>query len=87
MELKEQGVVVLGINSEPPSLARRFLARHGVTFATLTDPRSVITRLYGVRAIPVGVIIDRGGRVRAHFAGLRDERAWRVALAPVVAEP
>lgn len=87
LAFKEQGVVVLGINSEPPTLARRFLTRQGVTFRTLTDPRSVITRLYGVRGIPVGVIIDRGGRVRAHFPGLRDESTWRVALAPVVAEP
>lgn len=87
MELKEQGVVVLGVNAEPPALARRFLTRHGVTFATLTDPRSAITRLYGVQGIPVGVIIDRNGRVRAHFPGLRDERTWRVALAPVLAEP
>ncbi len=87
VELKEQGVVVLGVNSEPPTLARRFLTRNGVTFTTLTDPRSRVARLYGVRGIPVGVIIDRSGRVRAHFPGLRDERTWRVALAPVVAEP
>lgn len=86
-ELRGRGVIVLGVNNEAPALARRFLTRHGVTFDTLTDPRGAVARLYGVRGIPVGVIIDRGGRVRAHFPGLRDERAWRVALAPVLAEP
>lgn len=85
-EFGSQGVIIVGVNNEAPSLARRFLQRHGVTFQTVTDPRGAVAKQYGVRGIPVGVIIDRDGQVRAHFPGLRDDKTWRVALAAVLSE-
>jgi peroxiredoxin len=72
--------VVLGINSEPPETARRYLEAHAVSFPTVTDRDGELARRDAVRAMPVGVVIDRSGRVSAHFTGLRDESAWPDAL-------
>jgi peroxiredoxin len=79
-EFKGRGLVALGLNAEEPAVAREFIKRGGYTFATLVDEQRAMTRAYRVSAIPQTLIIDKDGKVAAHFIGLRSENDLRAAL-------
>ena len=66
-----QGVVFLGIDyTDPTGDARRFLARHGVTYPTLLDGSGAIGDRYGITGVPETYFIDRQGRlVGEHIMG------------------
>ena len=75
------GLEVLGINSEPPDKPRSYLARHGYTFTTLSDPGGRVTGSYGVTGIPTTVIIDESGTVSSYSVGYKTESELRGLLA------
>ena len=77
---KGRGLVTLGLNAEAPAVAREFIKRSGYTFATLVDEQRAMTRAYQVSAIPQTLIIDKDGKVAAHFIGMRSENDLRAAL-------
>jgi len=77
---KGKGLVTLGLNAEEPAVAREFIKRGGYTFATLVDEQRAMTRAYRVSAIPQTLIIDKDGKVAAHFIGMRSENDLRAAL-------
>ena len=77
---KGKGLVTLGLNAEEPAVAREFIKRSGYTFATLVDEQRAMTRAYQVSAIPQTLIIDKDGKVAAHFIGMRSENDLRAAL-------
>jgi peroxiredoxin/outer membrane lipoprotein-sorting protein len=77
---KGKGLVTLGLNTEEPAVAREFIKRGGYTFATLVDDQRAMTRAYRVSAIPQTLIIDKDGKVAAHFIGMRSESDLRAAL-------
>jgi len=79
-EFKGRGLVALGLNAEEPAVAREFIKRGGYTFATLVDEQRAMTRAYRVSAIPQTLIIDKDGKVAAHFIGMRSENDLRAAL-------
>ena len=79
-EFKGRGLVALGLNAEKPAVAREFIKRGGYTFATLVDEQRVMSRAYRVSAIPQTLIIDKDGKVAAHFIGMRSENDLRAAL-------
>jgi peroxiredoxin len=79
-EFKGRGLVALGLNAEEPAAAREFIKRGGYTFATLVDEQRAMTRAYRVSAIPQTLIIDKDGKVAAHFIGMRSENDLRSAL-------
>lgn len=79
-ELKNKGLVVLGINDESPEIARQFIKTNGYTFTTLVDEGREVAGNYQVRAIPQVFIIDKNGRVATHFVGARSEHELREAL-------
>lgn len=66
---KDEGLVVLGVNDEPPSIARSYVEEGGYTFPTLYDKDQKVAGLYGVRAIPALFVIDRQGRIVARHKG------------------
>ncbi len=77
---KDKGVLVLGVNDEDAKIARRYLADHHPDLATLHDDKSKVHRLYGCRAIPTVLVIDRSGVIVAHFVGMRQESELVAAL-------
>ena len=64
-QYKDMGFVLLGVNVEPdPGNARSWLKKTPVSYPILSDPRSQVSQLYQVQAMPTTVIVDRQGIVR-----------------------
>ncbi|MFN0108182.1 MAG: redoxin domain-containing protein [Blastocatellia bacterium] len=79
-EFKSQGLVVLGINDEDIDDAKKFVQKNGYTFPTLVDVESAVSELYGITGIPQTLVIDRDGKIFAHFYGSGEEDALREAV-------
>lgn len=79
-ELSGKGLVVLGINDEPPDVAKKFVKEQGLTFTTLHDDGGKVHRLYGVEFIPTTIIVGRDGKVVERFVGYTEEGKIREAL-------
>jgi thiol-disulfide isomerase/thioredoxin len=80
-ELKPKGLVVYAINMrESPAIARRYLERNKYTTTTLLDQQGEVSERYQVAGIPSLVVIDRQGRIAAHFVGVRTEEDLREAI-------
>lgn len=79
-ELKDKGLVVLGIDDEAPEKAQDFAKKSDLTFPTLVDVQREVARRYGVEAIPTVVVIGRDGRISGHHTGMRSEDDLRAAL-------
>jgi peroxiredoxin len=59
------GFTLLGVNVEADSSgADRFLSETPVSFPILFDPKSEVSKMYDVIAMPSTVIVDRGGNMR-----------------------
>jgi thiol-disulfide isomerase/thioredoxin len=80
-ELKSKGLVVYAINQgESAETARRYLTRNKYTATTLLDPSAEVGKTYSVAGIPTLVVIDRQGKIAAHYIGVRSEEVLRDAL-------
>jgi peroxiredoxin/outer membrane lipoprotein-sorting protein len=79
-QLKGKDLVVLGVNDEDAGTIRGFLKKHDYELPTLVDSKRVVHKMYGVRAIPTLVIINRTGVVVADFVGERSEQELLAAL-------
>lgn len=80
-ELKAKGLVVYAINlRESAATARRYLERNKYTTTTLLDQQGEVSDRYQVAGIPSLVVIDRQGRISAHFVGVRTEEDLREAI-------
>ena len=67
---KDLGFTILGVNlDENQQDAAKVLDQIPVTFPILFDPKSEISRLYKVSAMPTTVLIDRDGNFRALHKG------------------
>ncbi len=84
-EFKDRGVVVLGMNDEEVADARRFVQKHGYTFPTLIDAESSVSKQYGIQAIPQTFVIDRDGKIVAHFLGTGQEANLRDTVKELLA--
>ena len=63
-----------GINSsDPPAAITQFARQNGLTFPMLSDPDHRAAFLYGADAIPLLVVVDTHGKVRAVTAGYFDD--------------
>ena len=83
---KQSRVVFLGITEpqkEDPdwALTRAAIKELGLTFPTLIDTKSGVTRACGITGLPHTIIIDRAGIVRANLEGARGEDELRQELA------
>ena len=64
-QYKDMGFTLLGVNVEPDShSANAWLKKTPVSYPILYDPKSQVSQLYQVQAMPTTVIIDRQGVVR-----------------------
>ena len=64
-QYKDMGFVLIGVNVEPDAHdANAWLAKTPVSYPILSDPKSAVSQLYQVQAMPTTVIIDRQGVVR-----------------------
>jgi len=82
-EFGDKGLLVFGVNSEEPDVARAFIEEMKLTFPTLRDPGDRVSQSYQVFGIPTTFIIDKEGKIAAHLIGLQTEEQFRVALAKV----
>lgn len=85
---KDQGLVVIGINQDEAEMTdevRAFLDEHKVTFAQVLDADSAIGDMFGVRAIPTTVLIDREGVVQAYGVGFHGKEAYADKISRVLA--
>lgn len=85
-----QGLTVLGINVREETYHMQQYARDvDLTFALILDPKSEISRLYGVMGLPTTFLVARDGRPVALATG---PRAWesaeaRALIQTLLAEP
>jgi peroxiredoxin len=64
-QYKDMGFVLLGVNVEPDTHdANAWLKKTPVSYPVLYDPKSQVSQLYQVQAMPTTVIVDRQGNVR-----------------------
>jgi peroxiredoxin/outer membrane lipoprotein-sorting protein len=68
-QLKDKGVVVLGIDDEDPKDQRAFLRKFGYSFTSLVDPAKKVAGLYKVGPIPTTIVIDEEGKIRTYDVG------------------
>ncbi|HEY6390673.1 MAG TPA: redoxin domain-containing protein [Bryobacteraceae bacterium] len=79
-QFADKDVVVLGINDEDSGTVKGFLKKNEYTIPTLMDSKKNVHRMYGARAIPTVIVIDRNGVIRAHYIGGRSEADLLAAL-------
>lgn len=66
------GFALLAVNiDEDSARALRLAADLGVSFPLLLDNEQSVSRLYDVQAMPMTVLVDRGGNVRSVHYGYR----------------
>ncbi len=67
---KPEGVVVVGIDWQDfTGDAKRFVAKHGVTYPVVRTSSGDVVNAYGVVAVPETFFVDRRGRVVGHVPG------------------
>ena len=70
---KGEGLVILAVNlGETDGLVRAYVARHGLSFPHLMDPRGKAEEAFGIQATPTNYLVDRRGHVVAGGMGYRD---------------
>ena len=72
---KEHGgadLVILAVAEDSAERVAPFVKDHGVEFPVLIDQYGGAMRAYGVSVIPVSVVVDRAGMIRAVMVGPRD---------------
>ncbi len=79
-EFARKGLVVLGVNSEDPAAASKYLREQGYSFPTLVDQNGAVGSQFNVRGIPTSVVIDRLGKVSSYIVGAGSEDRLRTAI-------
>jgi len=68
-QLKDKGLVVLGIDEEETQIQATFLRNSGFSFASIAEPKRQVSNRFGVGGIPTTVLIDQKGYIRAYNQG------------------
>ena len=79
-QLKDRGLVGLGINDEGKGTARKFAEKNGLTFPIVDDSGEKAHRLYRVRAIPSVFLINADGKVVRFFLGAQSPETLNHAM-------
>jgi peroxiredoxin len=83
------GLVVLGVNlDEKPESASALAGAAGIGFPVLLDTAKAVSKTYRADALPLIVLIDRNGEIRARHQALdeREERGLLVDLRDLIDE-
>ncbi len=59
----DQGLVIVGISSEGPSVLAAHKAENKLPYRVLTDPGRLVTNAYRVQGTPTNVLIERSGYI------------------------
>ncbi len=78
--LGDDGVVVLGVNTENADRARRYVTKKRYSFPVVVDDGTVAAK-YQIRGLPTTVIVNRDGIVDHYLFGAHSEQRIRSALA------
>ncbi len=71
---KDNGLVMVAVSLDAdPAAVPPFVAEHHLTFPVALDPRLEAANRYGVRALPMTLVVDRQGMLAAMALG---PRAW-----------
>lgn len=63
---------VIAVNlDENPEKAKAFLARHPVSYPSVSDPQGNLPKSFGLKTMPTSYLIDRAGVVRYVHPGFR----------------
>lgn len=73
-------VVIITINTESTSVARKFMDQKGYTFPVICDSDSALTYAYGVYAFPSTVVFGKDGTVKAPMVGARSYEQFKSAI-------
>jgi thiol-disulfide isomerase/thioredoxin len=90
-DVKDEGVAFLGLNVKETSeeFATAFVARFGIEFPSLYDPRGEVAlafRGYPANAIPSTIVLDQEGRVAAVYTGTVTKENLRTVIDRVLGE-
>ena len=84
---KDEGFVILGVDDqERDETVSEFLKRNPLPYPVWLDPDSRVSRAYGVDFLPMSVLIDRRGVLRAMFPGQSNRAKLEAAIKPLLAE-
>lgn len=64
-QLKDKGLVVLGIDEEETQIQATFLSKSGFSFASIAEPKRQVSNRFGVGGIPTTILIDQKGYIRS----------------------
>ena len=71
--LGPENLVVIAVSmGESRERVRKFLKKRNYSFPVMTDPEMEITRLYGVRNIPITYLVDPSGVIIGRALGPRE---------------
>ena len=71
--LGPENLIVLAVSmGESRERVRKFLKKRNYSFPVMTDPEMEITRLYGVRNIPITYLVDPSGVIIGRALGPRE---------------
>lgn len=61
-----QDLVIISVDSgEAPNVVREFVETEGAKYMTLLDTDSTVSIRYGVKFIPLNILVDKSGRIYA----------------------
>jgi peroxiredoxin len=87
-EMKGDGVVLVSVNqAEGKERVRGYIERKKYTFLTVLDGNGDVGNLYGVRALPTLIVVDKQGAVRKISIGMHNDSALRKELLALAREP
>ncbi len=84
---KDEGFIILGVDDqERKETVSEFLKRTLLPYPVWLDPDSRVSRAYGVSFLPMSILIDRRGVLRAMLPGQSNRAKLEAAIKPLLAE-
>ena len=83
----DEGLQVVGVTCPPYSRAeiRKFVKRARVTYPILLGTEGLAAKVAGTEVLPVTLVLDRDGRVRATIEGILTPEEVREKILPLLA--
>ena len=80
-EFTEKGLLVMAINyGETEEIARKYVAEHKYSMRVLLDRDKTVAGKFTVSSIPVVLLIDGAGIIRAHYTGYNSALDLRLEM-------
>jgi len=85
---RDEGLIILGVSLDRggKSALTSFVDKYRVNYPILLTDGKVDSAYGGIRAIPTTFIIDRKGRIRQKFVGMRSKSAFEKEIKKLLAE-